>query len=365
MLYFNYLQRKTLNQFLSIATILISLIWFSRAISFMKYVTENGIAMGDFFYLFILILPWLLMFIIPVSLFIAVLLIYYNLLKNNEISILKNAGLSKLMIARPVIILSVIITFISYFLTFYIMPYANKELRLMKVDFVNNYATMAFNPNSFETINNLTIYVKDKDENNRLYGVMINDKRSKLNSITITAQTGDIITKSDAIYLIMKNGTVQRYNYQKKNSEILYFQRYVFNLKHNRNVSSVANWKPKEKYFHELLYNNESMDKKNISKIRSEIHERISYPLLSIILTLIACTCVLCKEYNRRNDTRNIILAILLAIFFMLAIIMFYELIERSAIFIPFLYFFKIICILICIKFLHDSNIKNNEAIYK
>ncbi len=216
MLYFNYLQRKTLNQFLSIATILISLIWFSRAISFMKYVTENGIAMGDFFYLFILILPWLLMFIIPVSLFIAVLLIYYNLLKNNEISILKNAGLSKLMIARPVIILSVIITFISYFLTFYIMPYANKELRLMKVDFVNNYATMAFNPNSFETINNLTIYVKDKDENNKLYGVMINDKRSKLNSITITAQTGDIITKSDAIYLIMKNGTVQRYNYQKK-----------------------------------------------------------------------------------------------------------------------------------------------------
>lgn len=361
MLYINYLQKKTLNQFLSIATILISLIWFSRAISFMKYITNNGISIADFIYLFILILPWLLIFIIPISLFIAVLLVYYNLLKSNEISILKNTGLSKIRIGKPAITLAIIITIFSYILSFYIMPLSNKELRRIKLDFANNYASLAFKADSFETINNLTIYIKKKDKNNQLYGVMINDKRSLHNSITITAQFGNVIIKENSVYLILKNGTVQRYNYKKKNSEILRFDNYIYNLTDNKNNLADIKWKAKEKYFHELFYFEDNISQEEYSKIQSEIHERITYPIMSIVLTLLAITCILCKEFSRRDNAKNIFFTVLLAILYMFSMIMIYDLIEVHSYFAILLYLIIIFCIMFCCKLLSDSNIKKRQ----
>ena len=121
MLYFNYLFKKTLYQFLAIISILVSLIWFSRAISFMKYITENGISIGKFFYLFILILPWLLIFIVPISIFIAVIMVYGKMIKSNEITILKNSGLTKFQISKPIISLAILASIFCFIISFYLM----------------------------------------------------------------------------------------------------------------------------------------------------------------------------------------------------------------------------------------------------
>ncbi len=97
-LYNRYIFSKTLTLFISIMVLLIALIWFSRAISFVSYITENGVEVQQIISLFVLILPWLLLFIVPVSLFVAILIIFNRLIVNNEITILKNSGLTKISI---------------------------------------------------------------------------------------------------------------------------------------------------------------------------------------------------------------------------------------------------------------------------
>ena len=238
------------------------------------------------------------------------------------------------------------------------MPLSNKELRRIKLDFANNYASLAFKDNSFETINNLTIYIKKKDKNNQLYGIMINDKRSLYNSMTITAQIGNVVIKENSVYLIMKNGTVQRYNYKKKNSEILRFDDYIYNLTNNKNSVADIKWKGKEKYFHELFYPEDDISQKEYGKIQSEIHERITYPIMSIVLTLLAITCILCKEFSRRDNAKNIFFTIILAILYMLSMIIIYDLIEVNSYYAILLYLIIIFCIIVCCKLLSDSNIK-------
>lgn len=364
MLYFNYLLRKTSGQFFGIITILISLIWFSRAISFMKYITENGIGIGKFFYLFLLILPWLLIFIIPVSIFIAVIIVYNNMTKSNEITILKNSGLTKLKIVKPIISLSVFISIICFFITFYAMPYANKQLRIMRIDFANNYASLAFKPKTFETINNLTLYIKNRDDNNRLYGIMLNDERSDKFAITITAQYGDIVVRNNSAFLYMENGTVQRYSYDKNVTEILNFDSYVFNLTRDKNKDSQIVWKANERYFDELLNPQDDLDEKTRNKIRSEIHERIVYPLLPIVLVLIAGAGILYGDFNRRGNIRNLAMTIISGVIFMTLIIFSSELIEDSAKNTPFLYLVIITFIIGSLIVLKERNIKavkNNE----
>ena len=118
MIYQAYLFRTSLINWLGITLILIILIWFSRAIPFINFVTENGIKILDFIYLFVLILPWILIYLLPISFFIAILLSLNKLLQNNEITILKNCGLSNLKIAQPIIFFGLILTLFTYFLSF-------------------------------------------------------------------------------------------------------------------------------------------------------------------------------------------------------------------------------------------------------
>ena len=139
----------------------------------MSFVTENGIEILDFFYLFVLILPWILIYLLPISFFIATLLSLNKLLQSNEITILKNCGLSNLKIAQPIIFFGLILTLFTYLLSFYLMPLSNKQLRISRHDIQENYTNISFTPQTFENLHQITIYTKNRDEKNNLYGILI------------------------------------------------------------------------------------------------------------------------------------------------------------------------------------------------
>ncbi len=355
MIYTRYISNKTLIGFAGIISILVSLIWFSRAITFVRYITENGIGIDKFLYLFVLILPWLLLFVIPVSLFIAILLIYSRLIANNEITILKNSGLTKIAICKPILPLMIFLSLICFTISFFFMPYANKELRLSRIDFKNNYSSLSFNPQTFETLNKLTIYAKNRDKNDKLFGILLHDERSPKHSITITAESGNIVTENSAAMLYMQSGTVQKFNYENHKSEILTFDDYVFNLTENQRVDDKLRWKSKERYLTELLNPDYDSEDFELEKYRTEIHQRFTYPLLPIIFSAIALACVLRGGFNRRGNISNIILAIFLAVIFLGAMMSAYDLIETNTKFTPLLYLNFILFFFISFKILNNE----------
>lgn len=360
-IYSRYIFLRTLFAFGAFISIFVSLIWFSRAISFVKYITENGIELSKFFYLFILILPWLLLFIIPISLFTATLLIYNRLIVSNEVTILKNSGLTKINIGKPVILLSIISSIFCFLISFYFMPAANKELRISRINFQDNYTNLAINPQTFETIRNLTIYAKNRNAENRLLGILLHDERAKEYSITITSETGNIVTENSFALLYMENGTVQKYNYSTKKSEILHFDNYVFNLSDNDGEKEKMRWKAKERYFSELINPNDDSDVGDLARYRAEINQRLTYPLLPIVFSIIALACILKGSFNRRGNVVNIVLAIIMATIFLILTILSYSLIEASPKFVPLLYANFATFITIGLYFLISNHRRKNE----
>ncbi len=359
-LYNRYLLGKTIAGFAAFASIFICLIWFSRAISFIKYVTENGVKLSQFFYLFILVLPWLLLFIIPVSLFAAILLIYNRLIQNNEISILKNSGLTNAQIFRPVALIAIICSLFCFGISFYLLPYTNKQLRLSRTDLKNNYANLSFSPQTFETFNNLTIYAKIRDENNNLSGILLHDQRSPSYSVTITAKKGKIVAEKNSGLLYMKEGTIQKFNYENSKSEILSFDDYVFNLSEKQEISKKTNWKAKERYFSELINPQDNPDYLELEKYKSEIHQRFTYPLLSIVFSTIAVACILRGNFNRRGNISSIILAITITVCFLALTMVCYDLIEINSDLVPVLYLNFALFFLIGVKILKSDHHKKS-----
>lgn len=354
-IYSRYILNRVIVGFLGFSAILISLIWFSRAIGFVKYITENGIEISKFFYLFVLILPWLLLFIIPVSFFAAILIIYNRLISTNEITILKNSGLTKGAIARPIASLAILLSLICFLIAFFIMPFANRELRLIRNDLKNNYANLAFNPKTFETFKNLTIYAKDRDENNKLFGILLHDERSKEYSLTITAKHGVITSNDYASLLYMEEGTVQKYNHVEKKSEILNFDTYVFNLTEGNADATAWHWKPKERYLTELLFPEIDLEEKDMTEFRSELNQRFTYPLLSIVFAAIALAFVLRGNFSRSGNLPNTIYAIITGTVFLIITIASYKLIDASANYMVLLYLNFIIFFALSLRMLKDK----------
>jgi lipopolysaccharide export system permease protein len=230
------------------------------------------------------------------------------------------------------------------------MPLANKELRVSRINFKNNYASLSFNPKTFEILKDLTIYANERNENNILYGILLHDKRSEDYSLTITAQKGKIIVEKSSVLLYMDSGTLQKTNYQTLKSEILKFDNYVFNLSENHGESTQRAWKAREQYLHELFASiNEDEEQKG--EYISEINQRFTQPLLPIIFSLIAVSSMLRGSFSRNGNIKNIIFAIINAVIFISINLTLYDLIESSSNYIPLLYinfiFFTILSIVI------------------
>lgn len=287
------------------------LILFNRSLSFLSYITENGVGFSGFFYMLVLIIPWMLTFILPLAFLVATLLLYHQMSINNEITIFKNSGLTKFAIAKPTFWLAGIITIACFLISFYLTPYANRKLRVARLNFKENYANLAFRDNAFESIKNITLYIKEKGDNNTLHGILIEDKRNKDHYLTITAKSGKLMMEDGSILLNMQVGTIQRFNRDKKKLEMLNFDSYVLNLSDSQDEESKKTWALKEKYVHELFDPNETAAQKLNST--AEFYRRITYPLLTVLFSLIAVGAMLRGEFRRAGQNINLVIAIVVS----------------------------------------------------
>ena len=282
-------------------------------------------------------------------------MIYGRLIGSNEITILKNSGLTKLAICRPVAGFAILCSVFCFLISFYLMPYANQQLRLSRFDFKNNYTSLAFNPQTFETLNNLTIYAKDRDENNNLFGILLHDERSKKYSVTITAKKGNIVAEENSALLYMENGTVQKFNNEDSKSEILNFDNYVFNLTENKQTSHTPRWNAKERFFADLIDPEPDTDYLELEKYRAEVHRRITFPLFPIIFSLIALACILHGQFRRGGNSLNVLTAIAVVTVFLATTLTISDLITSAPGFIPLLYFNLALFIAVSLRFLTNN----------
>lgn len=362
----------TLAKPLLISTFVITgVIWLTRVIRFLKYITEDGIKFSVFLKLALYTLPALLIITIPLSVFITVLIVYNRLIGDNEITILQGTGVKKISLISPALTIALCTTIFCYFLTLILMPMANKGIKNIKEDIKNNYSSIIINENVFNKLRNITIYAENKDKDNNFYGILIYDNRvfssyvysknkNKKHTL-IYAKKGNVQNRRGQSILELEEGNIQRFhNVNDQVPEILYFDKYFINLnEYNTEKIRIAPKIP-EMYIHELIYayRNKTL-KTSPQSLFAEINYRLTFPLFSIILTFIAGSFILYGSFHRTGKYKNIFYAsIVVAGLFLLSIYL-YKLAEN--IFVANYLLYLVMVLAVAASFILIRDLKYNE----
>lgn len=304
--YERYLLMHLLLPTVLITAGLTGIIWLTQVMRFIDYMLNRGLGIGDFLYLTGLMLPNLLLVLIPISLGIAVIYTYNRLTSESELVVLNAVGISKLQLARPAVIVGLAAMMLCYALALYLMPVANGKFRDVRTFFRDKYASILLEEEVFNTpIDGITVFVRERDVKNNLYGILLHDNRIADAPVTMMAERGHMAQSKTGPRFYLEHGVRQ----QLKDGRVswLSFDNYAIDIAfYAKNIARQRD--PSEQMIGELLRGDPSNPKLD-REMHAEAHQRLSWPLMAVLLPMLALSMLFAGEFNRRGQWKRIIQA--------------------------------------------------------
>ncbi|MGF1593429.1 MAG: LPS export ABC transporter permease LptF [Kiloniellaceae bacterium] len=311
-----WITRYILGQ-LVMATIFVTLaltfaIWLTQSLRLIDYIVNRGLPASTFLTFVGLLLPSFLGIVLPVATFVAVLFVYQKLAMDSEMVVMRSAGLSQLQLARPAIILAVMVTALVYAISLYFLPASFRHFKDLQNTFRNDFSAVLLQEGVFNTLgDDITVYLRQRSADGELRGILVHDSRDPENPVTMMAERGALVSSEAGPRVVMENGNRQEFGRKTGRFSLLYFDRYTMELS-EFGEASPSRWRePKERFLPELLWpGEERLDRRYRQELVAEGHHRLVGPLYTVVFVLIGLAAVLAGEFNRRGQIKRILAAI-------------------------------------------------------
>jgi lipopolysaccharide export system permease protein len=179
-------------------------------------------------------MPWFLMFIIPMSVMLAVVLTFLRMSADNEIVALKSCGLSVNGLLPSVFIFSFAGFLLTLFMTLYGVPKAKATLEDMVLEMAASNVDIGLKERTFnDAFKNVMLYVNEIDLNQKkLIDIFIEDKRQRNIISTVVAPEGRLFSEPGkfVFHLVLSNGTIHQTNLKKHSANSIRFDTYKLSL---------------------------------------------------------------------------------------------------------------------------------------
>ena len=300
-----------------IAIVLTMIIFLTQSLRFLEIVVNAGSSGSAFWILTTLALPRSFEIILPLSLMASTLFLYNKMTMDSELIAMRSTGHSSFDLAKPTIILGLILTILLWIFTMWVTPISLSKMQQMREELKSELSNFFFKEGVFNSVGKgLTVYINEKMENGELAGLMIHDTRDKsAPPSTILAKRGIIVSTNEGHQVIVYDGARQEINSESGILQQLRFDQYIIDLPASQSVRK--RWaEPSERTMWELL-NPNTQDARDIRNMRSftiEIHRRIISPLLALAFPLIALLALLLGPTDRRGQSKKIAMAIFVII---------------------------------------------------
>ena len=312
----SYIAKQLLTAVLVVVVSLTCVIWLSQSLRFVDMIVNRGLPLATFVYLTMLLLPTWLSIVLPIAGFAAVLFIFNRMTGDREIVVLEASGLSPMRLARPAILVSIIITLLCYVMTLYLIPLSYRAFKELQFQIRHNYTDVLLREGVFNTIaKNITVYVRARQESGELSGIIVHDNRDQNQQVTLIAERGAFVVTEAGPRVFMQNGNRQSRDNISGRTSLLYFDRYTVDLGGSKSTTQRA-WRDQNELFLPELLNptEEETAPRNFNEYIAEGHSRLSTPLLGLALPLLGLAVLLRGEFSRRGQPWRILIAITAAI---------------------------------------------------
>jgi lipopolysaccharide export system permease protein len=265
-------------------------------------------------------MPWFLMFIIPMSVMLAVVLTFLRMSADNEIVALKSCGLSVFGLLPSVLIFSFAGFLLTLFMTLYGVPKAKATLEDIVLEMAASNVDIGLKERTFnDTFKNVMLYVNKIDLNQKkLIDIFIEDKRQRNIISTVVAPEGRLFSEPGKFifHMVLSNGTIHQTNLKEHSANSIQFDTYKLSLDLKKEIENAEEReKGREEMSIEELqqFVNEATEKdKDYYKAQIVIHRRFSLPVACLTMGLLAFPLGIQSKSGKRSS------GLILCLFFFL-----------------------------------------------
>ena len=254
--YNQYLFGHMVGPALFIAMSLTAILWLAQSLRFVDMIVNRGLSLSTFLYLTVLLLPSVFGLVLPVGLMCACIYAYQRLLNDSELIVMSSIGLSPLQLAKPVMQLAVLFLMGGYLISLYILPLSYREFKDMQFFIRNHYAQLLLQEGVFNNpVDGLTVYLREREEDGTLHGILVHDSRVKTKPVTMMAESGQLVRTDQGPRFLLEKGNRQERDGETGSVSLLHFDSYTLDL--SVFTKSDTGWRrrePKERFIDELLY---------------------------------------------------------------------------------------------------------------
>lgn len=305
-------------------------VWLTQILRFLELVVDAGAPAGIFFQLLLMTIPKFLEIVLPIGILASILFVYNRMIADNELIVMRAAGLSQWDLAKPALNLSLAMAAFLFALSGWISPLSHANLQETRQVIKSQYTSTLISEGVFNSFGNgLTVYVDNKLSNGELQGIMIhqqpqdpNKKKStskdtnKMDPSTIVAEKGLLVSDGENTRVIVSKGSRQQRDEKTNYVSRLDFNGYTIDITPEKKEVRIRWAEPDERTLVQLMHPDKAnaTDMKNLGDFRAEIHRRIASPLFLVTLSLLALTFLLAGSFNRRGYSRRIITCLAVAV---------------------------------------------------
>lgn len=286
-----YILRQIVGPFTLFTLLLTLVVLLTQSLRLLDLVINRGQSATVFAYLTLLMLPTLLAVIVPVAFFGAALYALHKLNNDSEMVVMWAAGVSRVQLARPVLIAAAIAMTLTYACSLYLMPAGQRAMADKVVDIRADLGAAILREGAFTTpVPGLTVFIRELGGAGEIRGILVHDNRDPARPLSYLAEGGVFAQTQAGARLIMLNGTIQQRGAGGGQLSVLNFERYVFDLDQFAGPQRATERDTSERFLSELF--DPALRGANQAMRRgvylAEAHNRLSSPLYCIAFAMIA-----------------------------------------------------------------------------
>ncbi len=210
----------------------IFIILMDRASFIAETVLGQGVSLWEFLSVLVKTVPSFLGIVIPISFMMSVLITFIQMGSSNELVAFKSCGISLREVSKPVVLLGLIFSLLSFFSVMFLAPKSNVAVKREITELLKKKITMNITPKTFSSnFPGVTFYVeKLYPQRGYIFNFMVSIQK-KLQLITIFGEKGVLRTERDSVFLDIFNGNAQVVDWKKpQDFKFLSFKSYTVEL---------------------------------------------------------------------------------------------------------------------------------------
>lgn len=211
-----------------------AIVFLGRMMKVAHLIVVKGVGLIDVLKMCIFLLPYLLVFTLPMAATVGILLAMTRLTVDQEVTAMKTAGLSYSQLLPPILGFSLVVALFTLVLTVFGNPWGQQATHDLLKDVVKRRADLGIQEQVFNTdFNGMMLFVNHvTPKGGDLEGVFVYDTRDPDNPLTIYAERGKLSYDRDRGTMLMQlhDGRVIRWGQEATRWQTLEFKTYKLPL---------------------------------------------------------------------------------------------------------------------------------------